>query len=347
MNQDYRYLSIYIEGIRTIDLSMGMCEMYCSVQVSVSKPCCVLYTHVFLGMVRTRNKRNETANVPIQNHLNLCFSLLHFYLLVSSPLFLCLLHILSHRRGPAVDFLKISGPQPWKRSGAPSSYLGQRRSFLTSAVQFLPSLLPTPFSETLRPGSTRCSSLHRARRPPGGVPLVSLSSRNRGGWRSQIRRIWVSWRLIWASRWSEAATTRPPTFTAAPCVLRLTICSLQNFPFVLAADRSVVLLSAILVGPRTDVDIDTDTRYFVLNAITGTTLDLPEPQPEEPMKHQELIGVLACSASLSSAWLVLAEAWIRGCASCSRNQCDSLTMSRSFAGTGAPLWWGLASLGLP
>nr|TKW11006.1 hypothetical protein SEVIR_6G205800v2 [Setaria viridis] len=79
----------------------------------------------------------------------------------------------------------------------------------------------------------------------------------------------------------------------------------QNFPFLLAADPSgLLLLSAILAAPRTRVDIDRpgnqsfewrdyDSRFFVLDATTGSAFRLPDPEPQEPIEHQSLVGVLA------------------------------------------------------
>ncbi|KAG0524668.1 hypothetical protein BDA96_07G231400 [Sorghum bicolor] len=80
----------------------------------------------------------------------------------------------------------------------------------------------------------------------------------------------------------------------------------RNFPFVLAADPSgLLLLSAILDAPLTRVHVDrpgeqsvrlsySDPRYFVLDAATGSALRLPDPDPKLPIQHQALVGVLAC-----------------------------------------------------
>ncbi|XP_025822452.1 uncharacterized protein LOC112898322 [Panicum hallii] len=78
----------------------------------------------------------------------------------------------------------------------------------------------------------------------------------------------------------------------------------QSFPFVPAEDATgLLLLSAILDAPLTRVEspdreslrwVDSDPRYFVLDAATGTALRLPDPGPEEPIEHQGLLGVLAC-----------------------------------------------------
>jgi hypothetical protein len=100
--------------------------------------------------------------------------------------------------------------------------------------------------------------------------------------------------------------------TAPPRVSRLTISESvfpapptpKNFPFLLATDPSgLLLLSAILTTPRTHVDInrpgvkgvawrDYDSRFFVLDAITGSAFRLPDPGPQEPIEHQALVRVL-------------------------------------------------------
>jgi hypothetical protein len=82
----------------------------------------------------------------------------------------------------------------------------------------------------------------------------------------------------------------------------------RNFPFVLAADPSgLLLLSAILDALPTRVDIDrpdgeqsfyfywryADPRYFVLDATTGSALRLPDPDPKLTIQHQALVGILA------------------------------------------------------
>ncbi|CAL5013272.1 unnamed protein product [Urochloa decumbens] len=79
----------------------------------------------------------------------------------------------------------------------------------------------------------------------------------------------------------------------------------KNFPFVLAADPSgLLLVSALLAAPRTRVDIDRpdhqsfhwrdyDLRFFVLDATTGSAFRLPDPAPQEPIEHQALAGILA------------------------------------------------------
>ena len=73
----------------------------------------------------------------------------------------------------------------------------------------------------------------------------------------------------------------------------------RNFPFLLAADSSgLLLLSAILAAPRTRVDVDCpgnqsfywrdyDPRYFVLDAATGSAFRLPDPSPEESIMRSE------------------------------------------------------------
>jgi hypothetical protein len=99
---------------------------------------------------------------------------------------------------------------------------------------------------------------------------------------------------------------------APPRVSRLSVSSRvfpdrptpQNFPFVLAADGSgLLLLSAILAAPLTRVESadrkslcwrDSDPRYFVLDAATGSALRLPDPGPGQSVEHQALLGVLAC-----------------------------------------------------
>ncbi|KAK8451396.1 hypothetical protein SEVIR_6G205900v4 [Setaria viridis] len=80
----------------------------------------------------------------------------------------------------------------------------------------------------------------------------------------------------------------------------------KNFPFVLAADPSgLLLLSAILAAPLTRVDIDrpghqsfhwrdSKPRYFVLDAATGSAFRLPDPRPQETIEHQALVGLVAC-----------------------------------------------------
>ncbi|CAL5001412.1 unnamed protein product [Urochloa decumbens] len=80
----------------------------------------------------------------------------------------------------------------------------------------------------------------------------------------------------------------------------------KHFPFLLAADPSgLLLLSSILAAPLTRVDIDrpdkqslawrqTDPRYFLLDATTGSALRLPDPRPKETILHQALVGVVAC-----------------------------------------------------
>ncbi|TKW11005.1 hypothetical protein SEVIR_6G205700v4 [Setaria viridis] len=80
----------------------------------------------------------------------------------------------------------------------------------------------------------------------------------------------------------------------------------QSFPFVLAADRSgLLLLSAILSTPPRRVVIDrpghqsvhwedTDPRYYVLDAATGAASRLPDPAPQETIEHQALVGLVAC-----------------------------------------------------
>ncbi|CAL5005494.1 unnamed protein product [Urochloa decumbens] len=100
---------------------------------------------------------------------------------------------------------------------------------------------------------------------------------------------------------------------APPRVSRLTVServfpdrpTTKNFPFVLAADPSgLLLLSAILAAPLTRVDIDrpgseshgwrnSDPRYFVLDATTGSAFRLPDPRPQETIQHQALVGVIA------------------------------------------------------
>ncbi|CAO2202386.1 unnamed protein product [Urochloa humidicola] len=100
---------------------------------------------------------------------------------------------------------------------------------------------------------------------------------------------------------------------APPRVSRLTVSERvfpdrptpQNFPFLLAADPSgLLLLSALLAAPRTRVDIDRpdhqsfhwrdfDARFFVLDATTGSAFRLPDPAPQDPIEHQALVGVLA------------------------------------------------------
>ncbi|CAL5005492.1 unnamed protein product [Urochloa decumbens] len=100
---------------------------------------------------------------------------------------------------------------------------------------------------------------------------------------------------------------------APPRVSRLTVSqrvfpdrpTAQNFPFVLAADPSgLLLLSALLSAPPTRVDIDNaqsqsfywrdnEPRYFVLDATTGSALRLPDPSSQESIMHQGLVGVLA------------------------------------------------------
>ncbi|CAL5005493.1 unnamed protein product [Urochloa decumbens] len=101
---------------------------------------------------------------------------------------------------------------------------------------------------------------------------------------------------------------------APPRVSRLTVSqrvfsarpTAKNFPFVLAADTSgLLLLSAILAAPPNRVDIDrpgkqsfhwsfSDPRFFVLDATTGSALRLPDPHPQETIEHQGLLGVIAC-----------------------------------------------------
>ncbi|CAL4999570.1 unnamed protein product [Urochloa decumbens] len=101
--------------------------------------------------------------------------------------------------------------------------------------------------------------------------------------------------------------------TAPPRVSLLTVServfpdrpTAKNFPFVLAADSSgLILLSALLPAPRTRVDIDRpgnqsfqwrdyDSRFFVLDATTGSAFRLPDPEPQEPIEHQALLGILA------------------------------------------------------
>ncbi|KAF8758076.1 hypothetical protein HU200_010739 [Digitaria exilis] len=112
--------------------------------------------------------------------------------------------------------------------------------------------------------------------------------------------------------------------TAPPRVSRLTISDRvfparitpQSFPFVLAADRSgLLLLSAILATPWRRVDIDrpgfqgfcwedTDPRYYVLNATTGAAFRLPDPDPQETIQHQALVGVLPCPGSDGRGFMV-------------------------------------------
>jgi hypothetical protein len=101
--------------------------------------------------------------------------------------------------------------------------------------------------------------------------------------------------------------------TAPPRVSRLNVSERvfpdrptpKNFPFLLATDPSgLLLLSAILAAPRTRVDIDRpgnqsfewrdyDSRFFVLDATTGSAFRLPDPEPQEPIEHQALVGILA------------------------------------------------------
>ncbi|KAF8758077.1 hypothetical protein HU200_010740 [Digitaria exilis] len=103
--------------------------------------------------------------------------------------------------------------------------------------------------------------------------------------------------------------------TSPPCVSRLTVSSHvfpdrptpKNFPFVLAADSSgLLLLSSILATPLTRVDIDrpdlqsltwrdTDDRFFVLDATTGSEYRLPDPKPQERINYQDLLGLLVRS----------------------------------------------------
>ncbi|KAG2579625.1 hypothetical protein PVAP13_6NG265500 [Panicum virgatum] len=100
---------------------------------------------------------------------------------------------------------------------------------------------------------------------------------------------------------------------APPRVSRLTVSkrvfpespTSHNFPFLLTTDSSgLLLLSAILAAPRTHVDInrpglqsiswrDSNPRYFVLDATTGSAFRLPDPSPEESIMHQALVGVVA------------------------------------------------------
>ncbi|CAO2202390.1 unnamed protein product [Urochloa humidicola] len=102
-----------------------------------------------------------------------------------------------------------------------------------------------------------------------------------------------------------AAPPRVSRLTVSQCVFpaRLTA---KNFPFVLAADPSgLLLLSSILAAPPTRVDIDrpdnqsfhwsnSDPRFFVLDATTGSAFRLPDPRPKETILHQALLGVIAC-----------------------------------------------------
>jgi hypothetical protein len=84
----------------------------------------------------------------------------------------------------------------------------------------------------------------------------------------------------------------------------------QSFPFVLAADPSgLLLLSAILSTPPRRIVIDrpgrhqsvrwedTDPRYYVLDAATGTAFRLPDPAPQETIEHQALVGLVARPAA--------------------------------------------------
>ncbi|CAO2207151.1 unnamed protein product [Urochloa humidicola] len=111
----------------------------------------------------------------------------------------------------------------------------------------------------------------------------------------------------------EEATDVSLALAAPPSVSRLTVSqrvfpacpTAQNFPFVLAADPSGLLLrSALLAAPRTRVDIDNprdqsfywrdnEPRYFVLDAATGSALRLPDPAPQEFIMHQGLVGVVS------------------------------------------------------
>ncbi|WVZ92322.1 hypothetical protein U9M48_038397 [Paspalum notatum var. saurae] len=102
-----------------------------------------------------------------------------------------------------------------------------------------------------------------------------------------------------------AAPPRVSRLTVSPCVFPARPTP-RNFPFVLAADASgLLLLSAILPAPLTPVHIDrpghrefcwrdTDPRYLVLDAATGAALRLPDPDPQEPIQHQALVGVVPC-----------------------------------------------------
>uniref|UniRef100_K3YMZ9 DUF1618 domain-containing protein n=1 Tax=Setaria italica TaxID=4555 RepID=K3YMZ9_SETIT len=110
---------------------------------------------------------------------------------------------------------------------------------------------------------------------------------------------------------ADAAADVSLALAAPPRVSRLSVSSRvfpdrptpQNFPFVLAADGSgLLLLSAILAAPLTRVESadrkslwrDSDPRYFVLDAATGSALRLPDPGPEQPVEHQAIVGVFAC-----------------------------------------------------
>lgn len=110
-----------------------------------------------------------------QNHLNLSPSFLFFLssLHCSSRLFLCLLQIWSRRRrrGPAADSLKLSGPQPWKRSGAPSSSLGQRRSFLVGGAEPAEELRRTRPAGGMAPSSLLLRPHHGPAPRLEGVPF--------------------------------------------------------------------------------------------------------------------------------------------------------------------------------
>ncbi|KAG2584764.1 hypothetical protein PVAP13_6KG341100 [Panicum virgatum] len=114
---------------------------------------------------------------------------------------------------------------------------------------------------------------------------------------------------------------------APPRVSRLTVSgrvfpgrpTLQSFPFVLAADRSgLLLLSAILTTPLRRVVVDrpgmhsvhwedTDLRYYVLDAATGAASLLPNPAPQEPIEQQALVGVLPSPGGGGGGGFMVAE----------------------------------------
>ncbi|CAD6246143.1 unnamed protein product [Miscanthus lutarioriparius] len=96
---------------------------------------------------------------------------------------------------------------------------------------------------------------------------------------------------------ADPATPPPPPPTTSPWVI------LGSIPRVAEIEGGADLSISPRVFPDRPTPRnfpfsfywrDSDPRYFVLDAATGSALRLPAPSPHEPVEHQALLGLLAC-----------------------------------------------------